>query len=113
MGPFHPESRYPPPPHYAYGYREGSGQQGYGPPYPQPWPSHVPPPPLPRTEGKAVASIILGILSLAFVGAFAGLPAIVLGAMARKDIERSNGGLSGRRLAAGGIVSGLFGTGLG
>jgi hypothetical protein len=47
------------------------------------------------------------------LGAITGLPAVVLGALARKDIERSSGSLTGRGLAAGGIVSGLFGTGLG
>jgi hypothetical protein len=65
------------------------------------------------TEGKAIASFVLGVLSLACIGVFAGLPAIILGSMARRDIERSNGGLGGRALAAGGIVAGLFGTGFG
>ena len=40
-------------------------------------------------------------------------PAIILGATARRDIDRSNGRLTGRRLAATGIVTGLFGTGIG
>lgn len=67
----------------------------------------------PLTEGRAVASLGLGLLSLLLVGPLAGLPAIVLGAIARREIERSNGHLAGRGLAAGGIVTGLFGTGLG
>jgi uncharacterized protein DUF4190 len=71
------------------------------------------PRPPPKTEAKAVMSLVLGLLSLACIGAFAGLPAIVLGALARRDIDRSRGTLSGRALAAGGIVSGLFGTGIG
>jgi hypothetical protein len=45
-------------------------------------------------------------------GVFAGIPAIVLGAMSRKEIERSQGALGGRGLAAGAVVTGLFGTGL-
>jgi hypothetical protein len=56
---------------------------------------------------------VLGIVSLACVGVITGLPAIVLGAIARRDIERSGGNLVGRKLAAGGIVTGLFGTGVG
>ena len=46
------------------------------------------------------------------MGLFAGIPAIVLGAMSRKEIDRSQGALTGRGIAAGGIVTGLFGTGL-
>jgi hypothetical protein len=46
------------------------------------------------------------------MGLFAGIPAIVLGAMSRKEIDRSQGALTGRGVAAGGIVTGLFGTGL-
>src|SRR5438552_417055 len=65
-----------------------------------------------RSETKAVASLVLGILSLTCFGIFAGIPALVLGSLARRDIDRSQGRLSGRGLAAGGIVTGLFGTGL-
>ena len=66
-----------------------------------------------RTETKAIASLVLGVSSLMCLGAITGLPAVVLGALARKDIDRSSGTLTGRGIAAGGIVSGLFGTGLG
>lgn len=66
-----------------------------------------------RTEAKAIASLLLGLSSLMCLGAITGLPAVVLGALARKDIDRSSGALTGRGIAAGGIVSGLFGTGLG
>jgi hypothetical protein len=65
-----------------------------------------------RNDGKAVASLVLGLLSLACLGFFAGVPAIVLGALARRDIDRSQGMIGGRGLAAGGIVAGLFGTGI-
>ena len=66
-----------------------------------------------RTESKAVASLVLGLLSMGCGGPIAGVPAIILGSIARRDIDRSNGQLAGRGIAAGGIVSGLFGTGLG
>jgi hypothetical protein len=65
-----------------------------------------------RTDSKAIASLVLGLSSFVFLG-ITGLPAVILGAVARKDIERSSGSLTGRGIAAGGIVSGLFGTGLG
>jgi hypothetical protein len=67
----------------------------------------------PATDTKAVVALVLGLVSMACVGFFAGLPAIILGATARRDIDRSNGMLTGRRLAATGIVTGLFGTGVG
>lgn len=66
-----------------------------------------------RTEAKAIVSLLLGLSSLMCLGAVTGLPAVILGALARKDIDRSSGTLTGRGIAAGGIVSGLFGTGLG
>jgi hypothetical protein len=65
-----------------------------------------------RSETKAVASLVLGILSLTCLGIFAGVPALILGSVARRDIDRSQGRLSGRGIAAAGIVTGLFGTGL-
>jgi Domain of unknown function (DUF4190) len=46
------------------------------------------------------------------LGFLAGIPAIVIGAMSRKEIDRSQGALTGRGIAAGGIVTGLFGTGI-
>jgi hypothetical protein len=64
-------------------------------------------------ERKAIASFILGIASLLFGGFLTGLPAIILGATARKDIDQSGGALDGRGLAATGIVGGFFGTGFG
>jgi hypothetical protein len=66
-----------------------------------------------RTEAKAIVSLLLGLSSVMCLGAITGLPAVVLGALARRDIDRSSGTLTGRGIAAGGIVSGLFGTGLG
>jgi len=77
-------------------------------------PYGVPPPARSaRTESKAVLSLVLGLLSVGCVGPIAGLPAIILGSIARREIDRSGGQLGGRAIAAGGIVSGLFGTGLG
>jgi hypothetical protein len=56
------------------------------------------------SSGKAMASLILGILSL-FCNVLTGLPAIILGLLALRDISKSRGRLSGHGLAIGGIVS--------
>src|SRR5437868_900949 len=109
MGPFHRYPVQPPPPPGPWGTSERSDryqhQQSYPYAYPYPYPGSYGPPlslaPPPRPaamESKAVASLVLGILSLACVGIFTGLPAIILGAIARRDIERSNGNLVGRKL---------------
>ena len=71
-----------------------------------------PPAPPPAADSKAVFSLVLGILSLTCLGLVAGIPALILGSVARRDIDRSQGRLTGRGMAAFGIVSGLFGTGL-
>lgn len=63
-------------------------------------------------DNCAVIALGLGVLSMACFGLFAGIPAIVLGAVSRKEIDRSRGALGGRGMAAAGIVTGLFGTGL-
>ncbi len=84
----------------------------YGPrPYYPPQPSQ-PPQPLAKNDSRAVVALVLGLLSMTCMGLFAGIPAIVIGAMSRKEIDRSQGALTGRSMAAAGIVAGLFGTGL-
>lgn len=47
------------------------------------------------------------------LGVIAGLPAIILGSTARKAIDRGDGSLTGKSIAAAGVVAGLFGTGFG
>jgi hypothetical protein len=69
------------------------------------------PKPQPRVDGKAVAAFVLGILSIfCLAGPFFGVPAIALGLVSRKDMERSGGFLGGGGLAVGGIVTGAMGT---
>ncbi len=90
------------------------------PPPQAPWPPPVPfgPPPAPprppQKETKAAASLALGVLSVAGaicgVGLTLGLPAIVLGALAHRDIRRSGGTAGGGGLATAGILLGSFGT---
>src|SRR5262245_43849176 len=68
--------------------------------------------PPPRTSGKAVWSLVLGLLS--FCGLFlTGLPAVVLGLLGMRDIRRSDGRLRGTGLAVGGLITGLGGCLLG
>ncbi len=60
-------------------------------------------------SGKAVASLVLGILSL-FCNVLAGLPALIVGILALRDIGRSRERLGGRGLAIGGIITACVGT---
>jgi len=63
-------------------------------------------------SGKAVLSLILGIASLFIVPLVTGVIAIVLGWIARRDIEQSPA-LGGRGLATAGMVLGAIGVVLG
>ncbi|HEY2369298.1 MAG TPA: DUF4190 domain-containing protein [Polyangiaceae bacterium] len=92
------------------------------PPGPPGYPPYRPPPmmpvmpqamfaPPPQNDGKAIASLVLGILSLVgCVGMLAGIPAIILGFMSRRDIARSGGTMGGDGLALGGIITGILST---
>jgi hypothetical protein len=61
-------------------------------------------------SGKAVASLVLGILSLCGCTCLTGLPSIVLGILSLRDIGRAAGMLTGTGLAIAGIVLGSLGT---
>lgn len=56
------------------------------------------------TSGKATAALVLGIFSLC-LPVVPAIPAIILGALALRDIGRSRGEVGGRGLAIGGIVT--------
>jgi hypothetical protein len=58
---------------------------------------------------KAIASLILGILSL-FCNVLTGLPALIVGILALRDIGRSRDRLSGRGLAIAGISCACAGS---
>ena len=74
--------------------------------------SSTSPPPLPpdasapRTSGLAIASLVLGILSL-FLNVLASIPAIICGILALIGIKNSRGRLTGKGLAISGIVTSL------
>ena len=59
----------------------------------------------PKTNGLAVAALVLGVLPLAGVGS---ILAIVLGHIARRQIDTSNGAQTGREMATAGFVLGFI-----
>lgn len=60
----------------------------------------------PTTSGKAINSVILGVLSLMLCSVFTGLPAIILGALGLRDIGLGQGRVGGKGLAIAGIITG-------
>ena len=78
--------------------------------------SYTPPPPppppgpggyaTPQTNQKALWSMILGILSIVACGLLAGVPALILGGSAKKEIAASGGAQSGEGMATAGVVLG-------
>jgi len=74
-----------------------------------------PPPPMPGTGGyaqpqtnkKALWALILGILGLACCGLFAGIPALILGNIAKGEIAASAGAQSGEGMAKAGVILGI------
>ena len=78
--------------------------------YPQgPIPQYPQYPPQPNTSGKAVASMVTGIISLVvpFVGIVTGPLAVVLAARARSEMGRTR--QKGDGLAITGLVTGILG----
>ena len=73
------------------------------PAYPQPQQPQQPQ----HTDGKAIASLVCGVAALVGCLALTGIPAIILGFMARGAIKRSQGTRGGDGLAIAGIVTGF------
>lgn len=102
---------YPPPPPsqpppYGYvpqGYApQGQPPQGYG----------YPPNP-PRSNGMAITSLVLGILSIVscWLGVVLGILAVVFSIVARKQISaQAPGTMTGTGMATAGLVTGIVGT---
>jgi len=65
----------------------------------------------PRTSSMAIASLILGISSLVTC-ALTGIPGLITGIIARRQIRESNGAETGEGLALGGIVTSAIALGL-
>lgn len=106
----------PPQPPYQDPYaQQNAGQQAYGqqPYYPQPQPN--------KTDGKAVVSLILGILSISAscsygLGLIFGIPGLILAMLSRKSTQQqqqpygaSNSGNS-NGLATAGMICSIIGT---
>lgn len=109
---------HPVPPEYAPPGYTPPAPPGYKPSPPQhqhyysPPPQHGYPQPGPG-NGKAIAALVLGILSIVFCVAsfldlFLIIPAIVFGSLALNDAKRSNG--SGRGMAITGFVCAVVGA---
>jgi thiol-disulfide isomerase/thioredoxin len=65
------------------------------------------------TDAKAITALVLGIVCIVgtpCVGLPLGVPAIILGALAHRDIRRSEGMVDGTGLATAGIVLGSLGS---
>lgn len=76
-------------------------------PFPQPYFAR------PRTDGKAIASLICGVLSLMCFTVFAGIPAVILGHLSKSDIRKSQGRLQGDGMALAGLITGYAGIAFG
>jgi len=59
------------------------------------------------TSGKAIASMILGILSLFFL-IIAGIPAIILGHISLSQVKKSGGRITGEGMAMTGLILGYI-----
>ncbi len=72
------------------------------------------PQPRPETSGAAIVALVLGILSIiACFGPITGIPAMIVGRRATRDVEMAQGRLEGGGLATAGFWTGLVGTVLG
>jgi putative exporter of polyketide antibiotics len=64
-----------------------------------------------KTNSKAIWALVLGILGLVCCGFFAGIPAIILGNMAKKEIDAGQG--TGRGMAQAGFILGIIAVAIG
>lgn len=61
-----------------------------------------------ETDGKAVGSLILGILAIFPLWLLAGIPAVILGHVSRSSIRKSMGRLKGDGVALAGLIMGYI-----
>jgi hypothetical protein len=89
-------------------WQQYAGLEPHGQPVGQPGaPAPSPYADTPRTNGMAVASLVLGALWLGWIGS---VLALIFGYVAKGEIDRSNGRQTGRGLAIAGIVLGWIGV---
>lgn len=77
------------------------------PPTPGDAPAQVAP-----SSNEAIWSLVLGILSITCLGLIAGIPAVILGSIAKRKITESGGVIRGQGLATAGLVMGWVSIGL-
>ncbi|GIO54839.1 hypothetical protein J21TS7_31570 [Paenibacillus cineris] len=79
---------------------------------PDPYQHFQPQPPMtpPKTNGKAIASMVLGILSvmILYIGFILGILAIIFAALSFKELKR--GYEQGKGMAIAGLVCGIIGV---
>jgi DNA-directed RNA polymerase subunit RPC12/RpoP len=90
-------------PHCSGSVRVPSAGAGVTPPAGQPGP-------VPRTCGTAIWSFVLSLVAFFCLGPLAGIPAIICGHVAKGNIDRSQGMLTGRGLAIAGLIIGYVAT---
>jgi uncharacterized protein DUF4190 len=106
----------PPPPPPPPGQPPPSGPPPVYGQTPPPAYSQTPPPGVPplgpprRTNPKATWAMILGILGVVLCCLFAGIPAIVLGHQAKREIDADPDVQEGRGMATAGFVLGIIST---
>jgi hypothetical protein len=66
----------------------------------------------PPTNTSAVVALVLGVLGLTTCYALSGIPAIILGRRAQREIDDSGGAQGGRAMATTGLVLGVIATAL-
>lgn len=101
-----PVSSAPPPPAFASAAAPAPARVA-----PAPWQAAPPARPYlgqQETDGKAVGSLILGILAMFPFGLLTGIPAIILGHLSRKSIRESLGRLRGDGMALAGLIMGYI-----
>lgn len=80
--------------------------------YPEPVMPPVAPYEEPKTDGKAIASLVLGIFAILtvviLIGIVLGIPAIILGHISRSSIKKSMGKLKGAGMALAGLIMGYI-----
>ena len=75
--------------------------------------NYSPLPPAPTTSTLAIVSLISGIVSWFLIPFIAAIAAVITGHMAKNEIRKSNGMLSGNGMATAGLVLGYVQLGLG
>ncbi|MGB0653412.1 MAG: DUF4190 domain-containing protein [Thermoplasmatota archaeon] len=73
-------------------------------------PEWAPPAANAPTNGKAIAALVLGILACCALGPLTGVPALILGILANKEVQAGGFSEGSKAMAIAGIVLGAIGT---